>query len=351
MHPSADSLDILGLDFKTFAEATALPRGQLPRLRNLYAAAFREGRFEPGDFLDSRAAESLRARCSYALPLLVRAIEEPGAFGTTTKAALALPGGQVECVRIPSSGGDGSRSTICVSSQLGCAMGCAFCETGRGGFIRDLAAAEIVAQVVATRLLLGWNCRNVVFMGMGEPLANFDALAGSLRVLLDPNGLAFAQERITVCTSGLVDGIVRLKALGLRRLNLSISLNATDDASRTRLMPVNAASGIAGLANALAAYPDRRNFVLGVNYCLLPGINDSPGDAIRIADFCARVGRSLVNVIPYNPGSSPIVRAPTDDEVDRFIARLSDAGVSVRRRATRGRSIMAGCGQLGSPRA
>ena len=197
--------------------------------------------------------------------------------------------------------------------------------------MRNLSAAEIVAQVVTARTVLGWDCRNVVFMGMGEPLDNLGELARALRVLTDQRGLRYPAERLTVCTAGHAEGIRGLRALGLRRMNLSVSLNAADDATRDRLMPVNRRTDLAALAAALAAYPQRRSFVLGVNYCLLPGINDSREDARGVAAWCAKVGRAYVNLIPYNPGTQPLCRAPTPEEIGRFL------GVAARGRA-RGRA-------------
>jgi 23S rRNA (adenine2503-C2)-methyltransferase len=245
-------------------------------------------------------------------------------------------------------GGDGKKSTLCVSSQAGCRMGCAFCETGRAGLRRNLSAAEIVAQVLTSRVELGWNCGNVVFMGMGESLDNLDEVARALRILADQRGLRFAQERLTVCTSGPAGGIEKLRALGLKRLNLSISLNAGNDEKRSALMPVNRGNGIDALASSLAAYPQRASFALGVNWCLMPGVNDSSDDAREAAAFCARVGRCIVNLIPYNPGSSPITRSPTEEELSRFASWLEEFGCAVKRRTSKGGGIMAGCGQLGA---
>jgi 23S rRNA (adenine2503-C2)-methyltransferase len=246
--------------------------------------------------------------------------------------------------------GGAPRSTLCISSQVGCRLGCAFCETGRGGLARNLAAAEIVAQVVTARSALGWDCRNVVFMGMGEPLDNFDEVAGALRVLTDQRGLRYPAERLTVCTAGDADGIRKLHALGLRRMNLSISLNAADESLRARLMPIARRTGLTELAAALSAYPHRRTFVLGVNYCLLPRVNDAREDAHRVATWCAQVGRVYVNLIPYNPGTRPLCPAPTPAETDRFLAWLREEGLEAGLRSARGDSIMAGCGQLGGPR-
>ncbi len=229
-------------------------------------------------------------------------------------------------------------------------MGCAFCESGRRGFVRDLRPEEIVGQYAAARLTLGWDIGQIVFMGMGEPLDNFEGLAGALVVLLDESGPAFSQDDITVCTVGLAEGIARLKELGLKRLNLSVSLNAPDDGLRGELMPATRGLGLEALAAALARYPQRRNFALGVSYCLLPGLNDGPGAAEGVAAFlraAAPSGRAVVNIIPYNPGSVPVGRAPTGAEIESFTRRLEAAGVMVKLRAPRGRGLMAACGQLG----
>jgi 23S rRNA (adenine2503-C2)-methyltransferase len=346
--------DLLGMTWAELEAASReLPsgRGAAPRV---YARALRDARALGDGSVDaaglglspaSEAAWSGRFRVG--LLELLGVVHEPGEAGTTSKALLGTADGhRVECVRIPMPGGDGSRATLCVSSQAGCRMGCAFCETGRKGFMRDLSAAEIVSQVATTRALLGWSCGNVVFMGMGECLDNFDETSRALSVLTDPRGLGYSWERLTLCTCGPPGGVERLRGLGLKRLGLSISLNASSDESRSALMPVNRLNGLEALASSLAAYPQRRNFALGVNWCLMPGVNDSREDAAGAAAFCSRAGRCLVNLIPYNPGSSPIARAPRDEELDRFASWLEEGGCIVRRRASKGGSIMAGCGQL-----
>jgi 23S rRNA (adenine2503-C2)-methyltransferase len=229
-------------------------------------------------------------------------------------------------------------------------MGCVFCESGQPGFVRDLRPEEIVGQYAAARLSLGWDIGQIVFMGMGEPLDNFEGLTGALAILLDESGPAFSQDDITVCTLGLPEGIARLKGLGLKRLNLSVSLNAPDEGLRGELMPASRDVGFEALASVLALYPQRRNFALGVNYCLIPGRNDGPGAAEGVVSFlraAAPSGRAVLNLIPYNPGSSPIGRAPTEAEIGSFAQRLQAAGVFVKLRSPRGRALMAACGQLG----
>ena len=186
-------------------------------------------------------------------------------------------------------------------------------------------------------------------MGMGEALDNARNVIQAIRVLNDEAGLAIGQERLTVCTVGHVEGIRRLQSEGLKRLNLSISLNAANDSLRSEIMPINRRSDLSDLQQVLASYRPRRNFALGVNYCLLPGINDTDEDARAIAKFCEPLGRVLVNLIPYNPGTRPLTRAPEEHEVEQFIGWLRAEGLAVRERVTKGRSVMAACGQLGNP--
>jgi len=346
----SESLDILGLTAgELAAEASRRLSSGAGVAAEIYTRAFGTGRLEPALFgLSDASSRGWTKEFRVGLLQPVRVVEEPGEFGSTAKAVFKTnDGSEIECVRVPMPGE--GRATLCISSQVGCRMGCAFCETGRGGLVRDLAAAEIVSEVVSARLLLGWECRNIVFMGMGESLDNFEATARALAVLNGQRGLGYAQERITVCTSGHVDGIRRLRGLGLKRLGLSVSLNSGDDARRSELMPINLRWGLGELSAALAEYPQRRNFYLGVNYCLLPGINDTRADAGLVAAFCARVGRCFVNLIPYNPGRAPIARAPSAAEEELFRSWLAEEGVQVRSRAAKGGSIMAACGQLGGP--
>jgi 23S rRNA (adenine2503-C2)-methyltransferase len=151
-----------------------------------------------------------------------------------------------------------------------------------------------------------------------------------------------------VCTVGHVHGIRRLAAAGFKRLNLSVSLNAPDDALRAELMPIARKVPLSELQQALSEYRPRRNFALGVNYCLMPGINDAREHAAGVARFCAPLQRVMVNVIPFNPGNAPLTRKPTEPEIERFIGWLRDEGLPVRRRITKGGSVMAACGQLGN---
>jgi 23S rRNA (adenine2503-C2)-methyltransferase len=317
----------------------------------IHRNAHREGTFEPERHgLGTRAAEAWRRHFALSLPAALRTLVEPGSAAgahPTTKVALrTLDGLEIETVRI---GIGDRRQSQCVSSQAGCAMGCSFCETGRMGLLRDLRPEEIVGQVVVGRRQLGWRPDTIVFQGMGEPLDAADAVIAAVLALGDPHGLGLAAERITICTAGHVDGLRRLAAAGLGRLNLSLSLNAADDAQRAALMPITRRWPLAEVQRALVDLRPRRNWQLGLHWCLLPGINDSRDDARRIARFAAPLGRVMLHLIPYNPGSVPLTRPPDEAEIVRFVGWLRDEGLPVRRRITKGRAVMAGCGQLGNP--
>lgn len=349
-------IDILGLTSEQFIQAAALAVGSGSGVApKLYREAHQRGHFDPMT-LAPVSAPRWAAAFTANLLRVVKVVEEDGPLGLTAKAILATHDGyEIECVRIPmrlrptdDADTPVQEHTLCLSSQVGCRMACAFCETGKMGLIRHLTAAEIVAQVVTVRSTLGWDPRNLVFMGMGEALDNTAQLIPALLALTDKRGLHFSQERITVCTSGHAEGIAALKALGWKRLNLSISLNGARDDLRSKIMPVNKATPLAELQRILIDFPQRRNFSLGVNWCLMPGINDTRQDAAEISAFVKPMGRTLLNLIPYNPGSYPLTRAPTESEIDRFINWLREEGLAVRRRITKGRSIMAACGQLGN---
>lgn len=342
---------LLAVHAHTYEQLKATARERLPRGHGVSLQVLQhmmnEGRFEPESCgLAPSTAKAWRREFHGHLPEVVSVHEEGEGERITAKAILRTEEGlEFECVRIPMGRG---RYTLCVSSQVGCKMGCTFCETGRMGLIRHLRVDEIVGQVLVARHVLGWPVRNIVFMGMGEALDAPEVLVQVLRVLNDSSGLAMGQERLTVCTVGRLDGIARLREAGFKRVNLSVSLNAANDALRNRIMPVNRKTPLRALQKALIDYRPRRNFTLGVNYCLMPELNDQRQDARDVAAFCAPIERVMVNVIPYNPGNTPLTRAPTDEEVDRFIHWLRDEGLAVRKRVTKGRTVMAACGQLGN---
>lgn len=347
MSPTTTPCDPLGLDSATFLHATraaGLPQRQsaLP----LWQQAQRSGTVD-WSLLPTSARPAWQAQLHPSRLQLAERIDEAGPQGSTSKLILTTADDQrIETVVFPV----GRRRVVCISSQIGCRLACRFCETGRMGLRRNLTPGEIIAQVAAAAAAIGRAPERVVFMGMGEALDNADAVIASLHILTDRRGWAYAHDRLTVCTAGHAAGIRRLATLGWSRLNLSISLNAADDALRDQLMPINRRTRLAELQELLIAYRPRRNFQLGVNYCLLPGINDRPGDAAAIAAFCAPLGRVMVHLIPYNPGRRPLTRAPTAEEITTFVASLRAAGLPVRSRVVKGRDIRAACGQLGEPK-
>ena len=292
-----------------------------------------------------RAAAVWRDLAALQLPTIADEVQEATAHGELRKSLLRLHDGRtVESVHLPMGRG---RSSLCLSTQVGCARGCTFCETGRLGLLRNLTAGEIVAQVtLAARRRRRPD--NLVFMGMGEPLDNLDGLFGALAVLTDRRGFAYAQDKLTVCTVGHVPGIARLRELGWKRLGLALSLNSADDQKRAVIMPHSVRFPLREIQQALIEYRQRANLALGLHWCLLPGVNDTDADVHGIAAFAAPLGRAFVHVIPYNPGTAPIARAPREDEVQSFVGRLRAAGLAVRRRITKGRDVMAACGQLGA---
>ncbi len=274
--------------------------------------------------------------------------------GETIKFTLTLPDGlETESVLIPMRRRDGSLTrTLCVSSQVGCAMGCRFCETAQMGLVRHLATADIVAQWHAATHQVGHRPKNIVFMGMGEPTDNLDAVIPAIRILADHDGPAIAASNISVSTVGNPEGIRRLGELaaepGFHRLNLAVSLNAPNDAIRAEIMPVDRAWPMDDLMDAMLAWPGRPKSAICVEYVLIPGVNDGPEHCDEVCAYLKPLRCSL-NVIPYNPRRDSPWPAPTEDSVDAFLGRAIANGQFTKRRGTKGRDVMAACGQLGNP--
>ncbi len=239
------------------------------------------------------------------------------------------------------------RTTLCLSSQVGCPIGCAFCATGLSGFARNLEAAEIVDQVLAAAEDLeprGWHPTHLVFMGMGEPLNNYSAVMQAVRVLTRPDGFNLSARRITISTIGLVPGLERLAREGLP-LGLAISLHAPDDVLRSRLIPVNRKYPLSAILPAAKAYAQRTGRRVTYEYVVLAGDNDTPEHADQMARLLPR-RLSHVNLIPMNPVEGAPFKAPTASRLARFARRLRAAGLTVTVRQTRGLDIDAACGQL-----
>lgn len=254
-------------------------------------------------------------------------------------------GQQIETVLIPADG----RHTLCVSTQVGCAIGCGFCLTAQGGLIRSLRPAEIIAQVLHFQTPHKTPVRqftNIVFMGMGEPLDNFRGTVQAIRTLTADWGLGISPRRITVSTSGLVK---RLEAFGREdlKVNLAISLNATTDAVRSQIMPINKAFPIQRLLDACRSFPLAARQRITFEYVLLGGVNDSLDDAKRLVTLLQGL-RCKVNLLPFNEVPGTPYRRPSDAAVERFQAYLLSQHLSTFVRQSRGRDISAACGQLRS---
>jgi 23S rRNA (adenine2503-C2)-methyltransferase len=249
---------------------------------------------------------------------------------------------QIEAVFMPREG----RQTICISTQAGCAVDCHFCLTAQLGLIRNLAPGEIVGQVlVALEENRGQLApqTNVVLMGQGEPLLNYDATMAAVRILLDPKGVGLGPRHITLSTSGIVPGIERLGKEKIRP-SLAISLNASSDEQRDALMPINRKYPLGVLLEACQKYPLRPREYFTFEYVLLGGVNDTPEDARRVVRLLAHI-RAKVNLIPWNPGNLPY-RAPTAESIEEFQRILVDKGVPTFVRYSRGQDVFAACGQL-----
>lgn len=251
----------------------------------------------------------------------------------------------VETVYIPSDG----RNTLCISSQVGCAMGCTFCWTAKMGLHRHLSTAEIVEQVVQARKRMGdinGHIGNIVFMGMGEPLHNYDNVVRAIDLLTDQRGLDFSKRKITVSTSGVVSA---LEKLGHDvDVNIAISLNSTTDEQRSAIMPVNDRWNIEELLGALRRYPLEKRQRITFEYVMIKDFNDTIDDAKRLVRMLSTLP-SKVNLIPFNPHPNSPFLPPAEEVVDAFRDYLVSKNMSCFRRKTRGQEEMAACGQLGKP--
>ncbi len=279
--------------------------------------------------------------------------------GATRKRLLRLRDGQrVEAVLMesPDPGHEAGRHTVCVSSQVGCALGCVFCVTGQVGFVRQLSPGEMVEQVYHFERMLRHLQRsttttsparlvdNVVFMGMGEPLANYQSVMAAIRLLTSPHGLGLGARRITVSTAGLVPGIERMAAEGMQ-LGLAISLHAGSDQLRTRLMPINRRYPLAQVMDAAGRYAAVTGRRVTYEYALIHGINDSEAQARQLSRLLSRQ-LCHVNLIPLNQSLDPSLRPSTPERIAAFQRVLQEVGIPCTLRQTRGEDILAACGQL-----
>jgi 23S rRNA (adenine2503-C2)-methyltransferase len=268
----------------------------------------------------------------------------------TEKALHRLSDGRlVESVLMhyPARGERRERNTLCISSQAGCAVGCPFCATGELGFERDLDVGEIVDQVRHARRRLasrGRHLTNLVFMGMGEPLLNLDAVIGAARVLTDPDRFGLGARHVTISTSGVVPGIERLAALR-PQWTLAVSLHAARDALRDLLVPLNRRWPVRAVVAAAAGYAAATGRRVSYEYVMIDGLNDTPADAEALVRLVAGTG-SHVNCIPMNPVAHTPWQASSPERIEAFVGRLRAAGIGVTIRRNRGQEVGAACGQL-----
>jgi 23S rRNA (adenine2503-C2)-methyltransferase len=282
----------------------------------------------------------LASTFSISTPILAH--REKSVDGTEKFLLRLADGRTIESVFIP----DTPSMTFCISTQVGCAMACAFCLTGKMGLVRHLTAGEIVGQVrvLADALDMRDAAFNIVLMGMGEPLHNYDETMKALRILTDARGFAVPARRITLSTVGLLPALERLAREPVMP-NLAISLHAPTDLQRGELVPINKKYGVGDIIAAAKRFPMRKRSRITFEYVLLAGVNDSPQDARRLATLLAGV-KSKVNLIPLNAAAGIPFERPSDAAVDVFARTLAEQGLTVSVRKSRGRDIRAACGQL-----
>jgi 23S rRNA (adenine2503-C2)-methyltransferase len=292
----------------------------------------------------SDLGRDLRAELAGTLAITTPLVErqERSEDGTTKFLLRLADGKHIESVYIP----DTPAQTFCISTQVGCAMKCAFCLTGRMGIDRNLTAGEIAGQVrVLARELDMLDTRfNIVLMGMGEPLHNYENTMKALRILADEHGFAMSGRRMTLSTVGVLPALERLATEPLMP-NLAISLHATTEDQRDMLVPINRKYGLKELLDACRRFPLKRRERITFEYVLLQDVNDTPEDARRLVRLLHGI-KGKVNLLPLNEAAGIPFARPSDDRVNRFAKTLAEHGITVSVRRSRGRDIRAACGQL-----
>ena len=336
---STNLLDCSPAELESLAESLGAPRY---RGRQLARWIFGRGTvdLEAMSDLPRELRTALAARARVELPEIER--RTPSQDGSHKLVLRYGDGTRVQAVLMP----DGDRLTLCVSTQVGCGFGCAFCYTGTMGLERNLSAGEIVAQVMVARQGLPPDARitHIVYMGMGEPLANYAATVKSLRLLTDPQAFGFSPRRITVSTVGLVSGIERLAREDLK-VNLAISLHATSNEIRDRIMPVNRGFAIEELLAACRRFPLPFRQRMTFEYVLLDGVNDAAEDARRLVRLLKGI-RAKINLIPFNDWEGSGFARPPLPRILAFQAILLEHSITATIRWSKGEDIGAACGQL-----
>jgi len=337
VRPDAAELELDELE--SYLASIGVPRFHA---RQIFQWIYRRGEtaFEAMTDLSRELRLQLARELSVGTPAVVkRERSEDG----TTKLLLRLADGHfIESVFIP----DTPSQTFCISTQVGCAMRCAFCLTGRMGIVRNLTAGEIASQVrvLVHELQMQGQRFNIVLMGMGEPLHNYDATMKALRILGDDHGLAVAPRRITLSTVGVLPALERLATEPFMP-NLAISLHSTTEDQRDLLVPINRKYGLKELLDACRRFPLKRRERITFEYVLLEDVNDSPADARRLVKLLHGI-KGKVNLLPLNEAAGIPFARPSEERVNRFAQILAERGVTVSVRRSRGRDIRAACGQL-----
>jgi len=333
-------INLLDLDLSGCENLVAGLGGKAFHGRNLFKWIHKQGvlDFEAMTDLSKALRARLRDEAEIRLPRIVA--ERPSADGTR-KWVMGLADGQrVETVLIP----DGQRNTVCISSQVGCALDCSFCATARQGFNRNLSVGEIIGQVWHATRRLGLPPTNLVMMGMGEPLANFEAVVTAMGIMQDDLAYMLSKYRVTLSTSGIVPNIYRLRQVS--DVSLAVSLHAPDNALRDQLVPINRKYPLEELLPACKAFiaDDKRRRVTW-EYVMIDGVNDSLDHAKRLIRLLERVP-SKVNLIPFNPFPESDLQTSPPERIEAFRQRVLRSGIMATTRKTRGDEIAAACGQL-----
>jgi 23S rRNA (adenine2503-C2)-methyltransferase len=341
----SDTADLAELERPGLEEALAVRGHARFRAKQIFQWIYRHGvsdlsALDTMSDVPKSLRDELAANFVLTAPALVH--RERSVDGTEKFLLRLADGRQIESVFIP----DTPAMTFCLSTQVGCAMACAFCLTGRMGLARHLTAGEIVGQVRVLAGALGMRSAafNIVLMGMGEPLHNYDETMKALRILADEHGFAMPPRRMTLSTVGLLPALERLASEPVMP-NLAISLHAPTDAQRGELVPINRKYGVGEIIEACRRFPVRRRSRITFEYVMLAGVNDSAADARQLAKLLAGV-KSKINLIPLNAAPGIPFERPSDETIDRFAKILAERQLTVSVRKSRGRDIRAACGQL-----
>ena len=334
--------DLAELELQELEAALATRGGEPFHARQMYRWIHKRGVTDIDKMTD--LSRTLRARLREDVEISTPSIvgDEQSVDGTRKLVLQLRDGRRIESVFIP----DTPAMTFCISTQVGCAMACDFCLTGKMGLVRHLTAGEIAGQVRVLAAATGMldTSFNIVLMGMGEPLHNYDNTMKALRMLHSTYGLAVSPRRVTLSTVGIVPALERLGREALMP-NLAISLHATTDEQRTALVPPNRKYPLAAILDACRLFPLKNRSRITFEYVMLDGVNDTPDDARRLVTLLNGI-KAKVNLIPLNPAPGIPYDRPSDDRVDRFAQILADRHITVSVRKSRGRDIRAACGQL-----